>query len=334
MKRVIIIIIVATMLFCSCQNNIERRVSFVGAENSGNQVLIDWDLKKNTVNIEEVDEVEAARISKMLYWDNVQEIEIENKQITITSKYDGEKVSETIKTSNNDTIIFGYNSILVSSVNKNDSSQEKVTIYANGKTNLVSIDVEDDIQDKPIAAIHYERTDETISIISSDFENSKLVNIELNSKGEKVDTHFIDGPVYYNEHSKAMPYPLFPQESLFIDKTMYFLFEGVHVYSINIETKEFNECRVINEVVNSLIKRHSEQGLSGVYIDFLFRHEEILFLKESYPEQQVEYILAFFNDEFLGAISMHDNKLFTLNDQYEENLVKNDFNAKIVGILN
>jgi hypothetical protein len=115
---------------------------------------------------------------------------------------------------------------------------------------------------------------------------------------------------------------------------MYFLFEGVNVYSMNIETKEFNECQEINEVVNSLIKRHSEQGLSGVYIDFLFRHEEILFLKESYPEQQVEYILAFFNDEFLGAISVHDNKLFTLNDQYEENLVKNGFNAKIIGILN
>jgi len=31
---------------------------------------------------------------------------------------------------------------------------------------------------------------------------------------------------------------------------------------------------------------------------------------------------------------VHDNKLFTLNDQYEENLVKNGFNAKIIGILN
>jgi len=286
------------MLFCSCQNDIERRVSLVGAANSGNHVLIGWNFNKNTINIEELDEAEAANISTKLYWEKGQEIEVEDKQITITSNYGVEKVSETIKTSKNDAIIFGYNSILISSVNKNDSYQEKVTIYANGKTNLVSIDVEDDILNKPIAAIHYERTDETISIISSDFENSKLVNIELNSKGEKVDTHFIDGPVYYSEHSNAMPYPLFPQESLFIDKTMYFLFEGVNVYSINIETQEFNECREINEVVNSLIERHSEHGLSGVYIDFLFRHEEILFLKESYPEQQVEYILAFFNEKF------------------------------------
>ncbi len=334
MKRVVILIIVAVMLLSSCQKNIERRVFLVGTENRGSQVLVDWNLQNNSVNIEPVDEAEVENISTKLYWENGQKIKMEDNLITIVSKYGGKQVSETIEISKNDTIIFGYNAILVSSSNKNDSSQEKVTIYANGKTNLVSIDVENVIQDKLIAAIHYERTDETINIISSDFENSKLVDIEFNSNGEKIKTHFIDGPVYSSEHSNAMPYPLFPQDSLFINKTMYFLFEGVNVYSINIETKEFNKCREINEVVSSLIKLHSEQGLSGVYIDFLFRHEEMLFLRESYPEQQVEYILAFFNDDFLGAISMHDNKLFTLDDQYEEILERNNFNAEILGVLN
>jgi hypothetical protein len=48
MKRVIVFIIIALMLLSSCQNNVEKKVSLVGADNSGNHVLIDWNFNKNT----------------------------------------------------------------------------------------------------------------------------------------------------------------------------------------------------------------------------------------------------------------------------------------------
>lgn len=328
MERVAVFIIAVSMLLSGCQSNLESKISLVGTEVNGEKFLIDWDIEQEIAHIEPANEARTENIPARFYWENGQEISIEDNKIKIDSIYDGKEKSEIILMQEDANVILGYNAILVSNESDNASRQNSVTVYANGNSNVITIELNLDMSGKPIAAIHYDRKNKIINVVSSDFNNDQLVDIEFDTEGKEIETYFIEGPVFSALQTNAMPYPLFPQEAIFINKNMYFFYDGINIGSINIETKEYNENQEINKTILEMIMNHSEQGYSGVYIDFAFRCDDILLIRERYPEHQVEYILAFHDNVFVGALIIRGERLFLLNDKHEEKIISDGLGVK------